>query len=352
MIDPKTFYRNMDDLVARIEYTSEDVTFVPSAMEALEGAFGTDLRFGDGRVYLEDDQVFVHEYPERPEVSMSQALPFRAPAVQNVLRHGSYIFDDPLAFPELELKPRNGYGVPVAFAINRSPRRRWLIVFMLRDGWIREEISLCMNAVRFVLNTRILSENVKGDLEQAAEIQSSLIPDAAPEFGGYEIAARSIPAEVVGGDFYDFIPQGDEILGVSFGDASGHGLPAALLVRDVVTGLRMGIEVQMKLLHTLRKLNRVIHRSSLSSRFVSLFYAEIENNGSVLYANAGHTSPLVMTSEGIVELEPTGTVLGPLAELPISRAYARLKPGDVLFGYSDGLIAMGPLIMNCGIVLT
>ena len=118
-----------------------------------------------------------------------------------------------------------------------------MIVFMLQNGWGREEIALCMNTVRFVLNTRILSNNVKGDLEQAAEIQSSLIPDAAPDFSGYDIAARTIPAEVVGGDFYDFIAQTDEILGVSLGDASGHGLPAALLVRDVVTGLPLANQV-------------------------------------------------------------------------------------------------------------
>ena len=66
------------------------------------------------------------------------------------------------------------------------------------------------------------------------------------------------------------------MLGLAIGDASGHGLPAALLVRDVVTGLRMGIEKELKVAYVFAKLNRVIHRSTLSSRFISVFYAELE----------------------------------------------------------------------------
>ena len=95
-------------------------------------------------------------------------------------------------------------------------------------------------------------------------------------FAGYDLAARSVAADEVGGDFYDFEDFGSDMLGVSIGDASGHGLPAALLVRDVVTGLRMGIEKELKVAHVFEKLNRVIHRSRLSSRFVSVFYGELE----------------------------------------------------------------------------
>ena len=71
-------------------------------------------------------------------------------------------------------------------------------------------------------------------------------------FPGYELAARSVAAEEVGGDFYDFVAFDDDLLGLSIGDASGHGLPAALLVRDVVTGLRMGLEKDLKMALRLR----------------------------------------------------------------------------------------------------
>src|SRR6185503_5413690 len=98
---------------------------------------------------------------------------------------------------------------------------------------------------------------------EAAEIQQSLLVEQAPDFAGYEIAFRSIPAEEVGGDFCDFNVLDNDILGLAIGDASGHGLPAALLVRDVVIGMRMGIERELKVAPVLTKLNRVIHRSRL-----------------------------------------------------------------------------------------
>ena len=118
---------------------------------------------------------------------------------------------------------------------------------------------------------------------------------------------------------------------------SGHGLPAALVVRDVVTGLRMGLEEEMKIVYTLKKLNRVIHRSMLSSRFVSLFYSEIESNGNLLYINAGHPPPLLITHSSIQRLARTGMILGAIQDLPLRRGYAFMHPGAVLVLYSDGI---------------
>ena len=68
------------------------------------------------------------------------------------------------------------------------------------------------------------------------------------------------------------LPLGEGALGLSIGDASGHGLPAALMARDVVVGLRMGIERELKAAHALQKLNRVLHASTLSSCFASLLF--------------------------------------------------------------------------------
>ena len=90
---------------------------------------------------------------------------------------------------------------------------------------------------------------------------------------------RSIPAEEVGGDFCDFVHVAEDLVGFALGDASGHGLPAALLVRDIVTGLRMGLEKHLRMEYVFSKLNRVIHRSNVSSRYVSVFYGELERNG-------------------------------------------------------------------------
>ncbi len=88
--------------------------------------------------------------------------------------------------------------------------------------------------------------------------------------------------ESVGGDFYDYIPITDKILGLAIADVSGHGLPAALQVRDIYMGLRMGMARDFKIVRTVERLNQIIHKSTLTSRFVSMFYGELERNGVLL----------------------------------------------------------------------
>jgi hypothetical protein len=133
------------------------------------------------------------------------------------------------------------------------------------------------------------------------------------------------------------------MLGLAIGDASGHGLPAALLVRDVVTGLRMGIEKDLKVAYVFSKLNRVIHRSNLSSRFISVFYGELEADGNLIYINAGHFPPVLFFKDPQgpqteVELATGGTVIGPLPEAQFRRGFARIRPGEVLVLCTDGIL--------------
>ena len=174
--------------------------------------------------------------------------------------------------------------------------------------------------------------------ERGRPIQQSLLVEEPPPFAGYEIAARSVPAEEVGGDFFDFLPFDDELLGLAIGDASGHGLPAALLVRDVVTGLRMGIEKDLKIAQVFARLNRVIHRSNLTA-FISVFYGELEASGNIVYINAGHPPPLIFSKKGpVTGLATGGTVIGPLPEARFLHGHARLDPGDVLVLCTDGIL--------------
>ena len=206
------------------------------------------------------------------------------------------------------------------------------------DGRWDERVLKALNAVRAQLNFRLLSDAMKNDVQQAAAIQQSLLPSSPPFIAGYETAGRSQPAEVVGGDFFDFSIFDDEVFSVAVGDASGHGLPAALLVRDVVTGLRMGVEKEMKMAEAMQKLNRVIHRSTLSARFISLFFAEIESTGDIFYVNAGHPPPLLVHGSQVKHLKATGLILGAVSEILFHRASASFEPGAVLLMYSDGVL--------------
>jgi sigma-B regulation protein RsbU (phosphoserine phosphatase) len=297
---------------------------------------GDDLGLKAATLYAErrDDFERVEGVGDQAR-AMPDSLECTAPALRLILQHGVYIFDAPgrgeLAGDATLPWPSAG----VAVGVRPSRHVLW---FALRKRLAREEVDFALNTIRAALGSRLADERVRGSFRQAAQIQQSLLLDEPPAFAGYEMAARSIAAEEVGGDFYDFFTFGDDLLGLAIGDASGHGLPAALLVRDVVTGLRMGLEKDLKMSYVFGKLNRVIHRSNLSSRFVSVFYGELEEPGNLIYVNAGHPPPLIFTTAGIRELTIGGTVIGPLPEARFRRGIAYLEKGDVLVLATDGVL--------------
>jgi sigma-B regulation protein RsbU (phosphoserine phosphatase) len=144
----------------------------------------------------------------------------------------------------------------------------------------------------------------------------------------------------VGGDFFDFIPVSERIFGAAVADASGHGITAALLVRDVYVGLRMGIGGDLKIARTIERLNRIVNKSRLTTKFISLFYAEFEAEGEVIYVNAGHPPPLLYrAASGAFEtLKVTGMVLGPSPDSVYGRRSAKMEPDDVMVLFTDGIV--------------
>jgi len=100
----------------------------------------------------------------------------------------------------------------------------------------------------------------------------------------------------------------------------------------------MAVERDFKIVRTVERLNRIIHESRLTTRFVSLFYGEIEDNGSLMYVNAGHPHPLHFHGASVTPLIQTGLVLGPTANATYTRGYRRVEPGDAVLFYTDGMI--------------
>ena len=291
-LEAKLLYRRLDSVLGALDVSRPGKKLLVSFLEQAFRTLRDDLRLRAAVLYAEGREgfSFVKAVGDLKSPARDTLDP-AAPPVSLVLQHGVYIFPDPGAEgtpARAGILPR---GAAAAIAVGARGDRH-LIFLLVGEGWVREELDFALNTVRAALGSRIMEERVRGSFREAAEIQQSLLLDELPEFPGYDMAARSVPAEEVGGDFFDFIPFDGEMLGLAIGDASGHGLPAALLVRDVVTGLRMGIERELKVAPVLTKLNRVIHRSRLSSRFVSVFYGELEAGGNLIYVNAGHQPPL------------------------------------------------------------
>jgi phosphoserine phosphatase RsbU/P len=308
--------------------------FIAEAFNALKDDLGMRgvLVYGERR-----DGFELHRQVGEGGEAAAELLERACPSVDFVLRHHVYIFADPnepASPPAFGILPA---GPSAGVVVGRRPHRR-LLFFMLDWGWERERVDFSLNVLRAALGLRLLEERVALSFRQVAEIQDSLIREAAPPLGGFEIAHRSIPAEEVGGDFCDFVQVTEDLVGFAVGDASGHGLPAALLVRDIVTGLRMGLEKHLRMEYVFSKLNRVIHRSNVSSRYVSVFYGELEANGQLTYVNAGHQSPLLFRKDRILELRTGGTVIGPLPQVAFRRGLVRLDPGNVLVLFTDGIV--------------
>ena len=208
----------------------------------------------------------------------------------------------------------------------------------LRTVPTRAELLSALNSIVYSVRQRLERGRLEDIFEQARTIQLSLLPPGRREFAGFDVFAGSTPAQSVGGDLYDYFEVDEETLGIAVADASGHGLPAALQARDVATGLRMGVERDLKITRMVERLNRVIHQSGLTSRFISLFFGELERNGNLSYINAGHPPPLLLDTRGVRELSVGGMLLGPDPLAAYKLGFVHVDRGASLLAYSDGVI--------------
>ncbi len=338
MFQPKRFYRELERLLHERSHDSLSPTWFRWLVEEIVDRFGDALLIDSGRLYEEELEVYriVHDVGSRDPHLVGLSIPLDYRPLQLVLQHKTFIFDRTVDVQSEELESRLGGLESAAFRVKSVPG--YILAFGLRPGWQRDDVDFALNTLRNAIDLRVTVAGLRTDIEQAAEIQQSLLPQVPPVLPGYSIAARSIPAERVGGDFYDFLVSGEEAVLIAVGDASGHGLGAALLARDTVTGIRMGAERMLKITEIVRRLNRVIARSALSSRFVSLFYGDLDTNGDIFYVNAGHPPAWLVGPSGVRRLEVGGTILGPLDTQTFRRGWAHVEPGDTLAVLTDGFL--------------
>lgn len=337
-LDAKLLYRRLDSLFGALDPKKPQKKLLQSFLEEAFRVLEDDLRLKAAALYAEERDGFsLLKEVGSAGGPLAENLDPARPPLTLVFQHRVYIFGDPAADDSPSRLGLTPFGPAAALVVGRRPAR-FVLIFLMAEGWVPEELDFALNTVRAALGARLADERVRGDFREAAKIQQSLLLEDPPLFPGFDLAAHSVPAAEVGGDFYDFLSFEDSLLGLAIGDASGHGLPAALLVRDVVTGLRMGVEKDLKIGPVFSKLNRVIHRSNLSSRFVSVFYGELEAEGNLIYLNAGHQPPLLFSGDSVTELTTGGTVIGPLPEARFRRGFAFLKPGDLLVMCTDGIL--------------
>lgn len=183
-------------------------------------------------------------------------------------------------------------------------------------------------------------ERLEKEIEIACGIQQSFLPDSAPKMDGLEITAVSLPARVVGGDFYDFIPIAKDKWGLVVADVSGKGIPAALFMALSRTLVRASAAGTLSPAEAIQHANDLILQDSKAEMFVTLFYAILDVKTRVLcYANAGHNPPLHVSAEtsNVVLLKAQGVPIGIMTDVEASNSEIFLKTGDVVVLYTDGV---------------
>jgi serine phosphatase RsbU (regulator of sigma subunit)/predicted ester cyclase len=227
----------------------------------------------------------------------------------------------------------------------RELTNRAIVVHRIVEGKIAEEWG--MGTIGGTLRKRRLEqeiserERVEQELRVARSIQQASLPEKVPELEGWQISPYYHPAREVGGDFYDFFELEDGRMGVVLGDATGKGVPAALVVTATCSMLR----AVAKALGTsspgevLAQVNETLLARIPSNMFVTCFYAILEpESGSLSYANAGHDLPYLWHGGECEDLRARGMPLGLMAGMGYEEKEKVLQKGDSALLYTDGLV--------------
>lgn len=187
-------------------------------------------------------------------------------------------------------------------------------------------------------------ERIEHELSLAKKIQQGILPSEIPTTPGWQISVHWQPAHAVGGDFYDFISFPNNILGIMIGDATGKGIPAALvmattcsILRAIATGLAQeGLPSPGEILS---KANDLLCQQMPPGMFITCLIAVLDpESGNLVYANAGHCLPFHLMAQGAEELRATGMPLGLLPGMSYDDQQSKIEWGENLVMFSDGLL--------------
>jgi sigma-B regulation protein RsbU (phosphoserine phosphatase) len=337
-MDYKRLLTQVEKTLELIETDDSPKLTVEKIAATIATNFRDELGISGGRIYeARGDDTFeiVGKFGVASDAALGIVVPRDYKPIELVLENGIVVMDanDPAVDPILE--ERLGAR---RFAAIAAGEHDYIVSFDVAPELSREDILFSLNLIRYVINQRVRAQRFESLIVEAQRIQASILPQRVPQYKGFDIWGKTVPAEIVSGDFYDFIPISDSILGLTIADGSGHGLPAALVVRDIYMGLRMATDRDFKIVKTLEKLNHIIHRSRMTTKFVTLFYGELETGGILIYSNAGHNPPFLLKRHHFELLKNGGPVLGPTPDATYTRGFAKLDPGDVLCLYSDGIV--------------
>ena len=207
----------------------------------------------------------------------------------------------------------------------------------------RSVASQCAVAIT---NARLYAKAIEGarmteQMRLAGLIQRKMIPAEAPQIPGLDIAATYVPCFDVGGDFYDFLKIDRNRIVVAIADVMGKGMPAALMMSCFRSAVRAYADIENTsgaIREIINKLNQMVCGECSGGEFITFFYALIDaGQRAITYCNCGHEPTVLIRDERTSDLVKGGLVLGVDSQAEYEIETVRLKSGDFLLFYTDGL---------------
>lgn len=183
--------------------------------------------------------------------------------------------------------------------------------------------------------------NLERELELVSKVQRDLLPCSVPNLPGVQIAAKTLAARIVGGDYYDFFHFRNGASGLAIADVMDKGLPASILMSNLQASLRILGPESDGLDSLAFRVNKLFRRNLQLIKFISLFLAAIDLEAKTLeYCNAGHHPPLWWQAKtrSVHWLDPTGPAIGLTPEPQYLSEKVRFNSGDLFVFYTDGLV--------------
>lgn len=186
-------------------------------------------------------------------------------------------------------------------------------------------------------------DQLQAELELSQVVQRALLPQEVPAIPGLDLAVFSRPAQIIGGDYFDFLRFRDGVPGLVIADVVGHGISASLLMASVQTALRTMVPESDSPSDVLQRVNHFFLHNVHFTSFVTMFLARFDSKSRTLdYCNAGHNPPIIFRRQeagasSISWLRPTAPAIGLVEEFPVHSETITLASGDILLLYTDGV---------------
>src|SRR5215211_721787 len=338
-------------------WPGEEEAVVSSAEENMALA----RRFMEARV-VKRDLYAVDEMLAPDFVNRNKLLPGQKPGREDYLRgiaafhavlsEGHLIIEDQVAGGDKVVtrfvvhSPHDRGELMGVAPTGRVLTNRAIVIHRIVEGKITEEWG--MGTIGGTLRKQRLEqeiserERIEQEMRVARNIQQASLPREVPELVGWQISPYYQPAREVGGDFYDFFDLEDSRVGIVVGDATGKGMPAALVAEASSNMLRAVAQAldSSSPSEVLARVNETLMARIPPNMFVTCFYAVLDpKRGNLRYANAGHDLPYLRRNSGEVEeLRATGMPLGLMPGLGYEQKETVFDVGEAALFYSDGLV--------------